>query len=101
VGAGLSYKINEKWSIASGYSFEYKFSNQYSGAPGSRGRFLEKGTQKSAHLGRLKVGYSTVSSFLKKKALVPLVAAYKLTKTFAGSNIENKTRHELSVSLFF
>ncbi len=101
VGAAAILKLDESIKLGSGYNYEYKFEDKYSGAPDGRNRYLEGGTEKSAHLLKLEAGYSSVSKFLKKQALAPFIVSYQMTRTLSGTNVENQTRHELTFQLFF
>lgn len=99
--AGFDYVFNQKWDIASTLGYEHKLEDSYSGAPNGRGRFLEKGTSRSAEIARVQVTYSSVQAYLNKKSPIPSLVAYEISKTVAGSNVENQTTHEITLSLFF
>lgn len=101
VSAGFDYIINQRWDVASTLGYEHKLKDTYSGDPDGRGRFLEKGTSRSAEIAKIQVTYSSVQDYLNKKALIPSLVAYEVSKTLAGSNVENQTTHEITLSLFF
>lgn len=100
-GVAISRAWSQEIYFAGGYSYEYKMADSYSGAPDGRERFLERGTEKSAHLAKFEAGYSTVQGYFKKKFAAPMIVAYEFTQTLAGVNVENQNRHELTLSLFF
>lgn len=101
VGVGLTKPITPEVYLAGGYSYEYKMSDSYSGAPDGRGKYLEQNTEKSAHLAKLEAGYSTVQAYFRKQFAIPLIVAYEFTQTLTGVNVENQNKHELNFSLFF
>lgn len=101
LGAGLYHTFNGNWQMATQYSYEYKFADTYTGAPSGRAKYLEDGSEKSAHLARVEVTYSMVSDYFRKRASIPIEFFYELTKTLAGTNVENQTRHEFTARMFF
>ena len=100
-GVAVSYLHSSAVSFASGFYYQYKMKDSYSGAPNNRGRFLEEGTNKSAQILKGQVSYSTVQAYLSKKAALPGSIDYEISKTIAGTNVENQTAHTLTFSLFF
>ncbi|MEK6555381.1 MAG: hypothetical protein AABZ31_09085, partial [Bdellovibrionota bacterium] len=103
VGAsvGLAFAYDEALSFMSTYGYQYKFKDEFSGAPGGRERFLEDDTNRSAQTAKVQVSYSSVQDYLKKKAMLPGSVDYEIAKTMAGTNVENQTIHTLTLSLFF
>jgi hypothetical protein len=96
-----TYKFNSKYAAALGYTFEQKLRDQYSGAPGGRENFLEVGTERLAHVGKIEFTYSTIDSFMKKQSLIPGTIVYEVSKVFAGQNVENQFKHEVWLSVYF
>jgi hypothetical protein len=96
-----TYKFNSKYAAALGYTFEQKLRDQFAGAPGGRENYLEVGTERLAHVGKMEFTYSTIDSFMKKKAMIPGTIVYEVSKVFAGQNIENQFKHEVWLSVYF
>lgn len=96
-----TYKFNSKYATALGYTFEQKMQDKYSGAPGGRETYLQIGTDRLAHVGKMEFTYSTIDSFMKKKAMIPGTIVYEVSKVFAGQNVENQFKHEVWLSVYF
>lgn len=111
----LNEDIGDSWSLAAAaslrasaafthmfaYSYERKFSDSYSGAPNGRGSFLESHTSREAHLAKYEITYSSVAAYKAQKAMIPGTISYQLSQVVSGVNIENQTRHELWLKMFF
>ncbi|MCB0350798.1 MAG: hypothetical protein KDD38_06420 [Bdellovibrionales bacterium] len=98
---GASWQLTPNIMAASAYGIEQKFKDQYSGAPSGRNQFLENGTEREARIGKLEVIYSSVQDYLKGQALLPASIGYELSRIISGVNIENQTKHEVTLSVYF
>jgi len=101
LGFSRTNKINEVYSAAVGYSYEQKWHDRYAGAPGGREIFLEADSNRTAHVGKLEITYSSINNYLNKKALIPGTIIYEMSKVFAGQNTENQFKHEVWLSVYF
>lgn len=100
-GIGLSHTYDSAWSFAGAYYYQYKLKDSFSGAPNGRERYLESGTNKSAQIVKAQVSYSTIQAYFDKTFALPGSIDYEISKTMAGTNVENQTAHTLTFSLFF
>jgi hypothetical protein len=50
---------------------------------------------------KAQIVYSTVSSYFKKKSLLPMIASLEISDYVAGVNVERQLAQELNLMLFF
>jgi hypothetical protein len=102
VGASFFYKmLIPGFRAGLGLEHAQKTQDTYSGGRGWRYDLLSKNTDNRAERLRAGLEYSSTESYLKGKALLPLMVNYDFSETFAGRNTEHRMLHEFSLTLFF
>jgi hypothetical protein len=96
-----SYVYSKSLTTSFGYTYESKIQDDYTGIPNGRDTYLEEGTLRYAHIAKVEVTYSTVNDYLEKKIAVPGALNWEISRVFSGRNIENQTRYEATLSLYF
>ncbi len=84
-----------------GYDYETKQSDKYKGSRGMRYDLLENGTSTVSHIGRFKMSYTTLSSFVGGKSDVPYSITYAYSDIFSGKNVEREQTHEMLLKFYF
>jgi hypothetical protein len=101
VGSNLFYDWNDQLSLGTGYEFGNKEADAFSGDRGLRYDLLSKNTASNFHKVKAQIVYSTVSSYFKKKSLLPMIASLEISDYVAGVNVERQLAQELNLMLFF
>lgn len=101
VGSNVFYEWNDSWQFGTGYDFSMKSADQYKGSRGGRYDLLAANTESRAHRMKLEVTYSSVKSYFRKTALIPLMVSLEVSDVIAGVNIERQVVQELNFMMFF
>jgi hypothetical protein len=100
-GGNVFYEINDQWTVGSGYEYANKARDQYRGSGKGRYDLLSQNTESQSHRVKGEVAYSSVKSYFKKTALIPLVVSLEISDTIAGINVERQTVQEMNFMMFF
>lgn len=101
VGSNVFYEWNDSWQLGAGYDFSLKSADQYQGSRGGRYDLLATDTNSQAQRMKLEVTYSSVKSYFKKTALIPLMVSLEVSDVIAGVNIERQVVQEFNFMMFF
>lgn len=101
VGSSLFFEATDSWIFGAGYDFSTKESDQYKGAKNSRYDLLSKNTQTRFQRVKGEITYSSVKSYFKKTAFIPMIVSLEVSDVIAGVNVERQLVQELSVMMFF
>jgi len=107
IGDVVKWEINYRtaWTdaISTGVSYlgEKKAKDTYSGNRAYNYSLLSSNTDANVHKFELLAAYSSVNSYLKKKATIPFGVSYRYSNLFAGANVERQLAHELTLMVFF
>jgi hypothetical protein len=101
--AAVKYRINEIFSAATAYSFQYKQADSYIGGAFSPERYgyLERDTWQSMESAQAVLGLSTVPMFRRGAFAVPLDAALSYAHVFAGRNVGKIDLAVLELAAYF
>jgi len=97
----IEWKFSDQYKIVGGYAYGQKTADSYSGSEGRRYDLLTQNTAGYEHVVSVSVAYDTVTSYFKKKSLIPMIISYDVADTILGKNIERKTVQEINLILFF
>ncbi|WP_413581029.1 hypothetical protein [Bdellovibrio sp. HCB288] len=100
-GGNLFYDVNDQFSLGTGYEYANKEADSFQGSRGLRYDLLSKNTQSNYHKVKAQIIYSTVSSYFKKKSLLPMIASLEISDYAYGVNVERQLAQELNLMLFF
>lgn len=101
VMAGAGYKHNSNWTTTVAVQHEEKQQDRYSNSNVGNSAILEQNTRAEANIGKIELGYSTVDDYFAKKAAIPMDVYFEISTVMSGVNIENQTRHELWLMMYF
>lgn len=101
VGGNLFYEITDSWMVGGGYDYSTKDADRYTGERGTRYDLLATNSASTAHRVKAEITYSSVKSYFKKTAVIPLMVSFQVSDTFSGVNIERQTAQEMNLMLFF
>jgi hypothetical protein len=101
LGSNVFYELNDSWQLGAGYDFSMKASDKYSGAKNSRYDLLATNTDSQAQRMKFEVTYSSVKSYFRKTALIPLMVSLEVSDVVAGMNIERQVVQEFNFMMFF
>ncbi|MBT6326929.1 MAG: hypothetical protein HOJ35_13255 [Bdellovibrionales bacterium] len=103
IGAVAGKFRHEGWKVETGYTYQYKQSDKYSGEVFSSERYnwLEQNTEQEMHTVQLIAGFDTLSLFKKKKFPVPLSLTVNHTQVVKGKNVVNDPLTSVDFSMFF
>lgn len=91
VGASLGgrYRLHKLVSVGTGYGFQYKMKDSYSGSQYSADRYqyLEKDSEQTMQSGIIGLTFSTIPLFRAQKFALPLEAGISYSHVFAGRNV--------------
>lgn len=100
-GGNAFYEITDSWTVGAGYDYSRKNTDTYHGERGGRYDLLAENSNTTAHRVKAELTYSSVNSYFKKAALIPMMISYQVSDTFAGLNIERQLTQEMSLIMFF
>jgi hypothetical protein len=100
-GGNLFYDWTDQLGFGTGYEFANKEADSFTGSRGLRYDLLSKNTASTYHKVKAQIIYSTVSSYFKKKSLLPMIASLELSDYIAGANVERQLAQEINLMLFF
>jgi hypothetical protein len=91
------------WSASSGYSFQYKGADRYTGSQfeSNRYKWLEQDTRQNMHSAVFVAGFDTLDLFKAKQFPVPLSLSISHSRVFAGKNVVNDPLTAIDFSMFF
>lgn len=101
VGSNLFFEFNDSLTVGGGYEFSQKEKDAYRGAKNSRYDLVSANTALKAQRAKMEVSYSTVKSYFRKAALIPLILAFEVSDVVAGTNVERQLVQEFNLMLFF
>ncbi|MNL18447.1 hypothetical protein D3C87_1395920 [compost metagenome] len=78
-----------------------KAADKYAGSRNARYDLLATNTNSQAHRMKLEVTYSSVKSYFRKSALIPLMLSLEVSDVIAGVNIERQVVQEFNFMMFF
>lgn len=100
-GAAIGINFSDSFSLVSSYETLSKDEDMISGGNSGRVDLLTKESNSKATYVSNQLSYSTVKSYFKKTSAIPLIAAYSISDTIAGKNIERRLQHDIKLMLFF
>lgn len=95
------YELNDQWTLGAGYEHLAKNGDHYSGGRGRRYDLLSQNTDLSAQRVKGEVTYSSVKSYFKKTAVLPMMLSLEVSDVVAGYNVERQQLQEMNLMLFF
>ncbi|WP_413288853.1 hypothetical protein [Bdellovibrio sp. HCB337] len=101
LGSSLIYDFSDSFSVGAGYEAYQKAKDTFTGGKGSRYDLLSANTALSARKAKLEITYSSVKSYFRKTALLPMIMALEISDVVAGVNVERQLTQELNLMLFF
>lgn len=101
LGGNAFYEITDSWMLGAGYDYSTKDKDVYRGDRNSRYDLLAVNSASTAHRVKAELTYSTVNSYFKKKAIIPMMISYQISDVFAGVNIERQLAQEMNLMMFF
>lgn len=106
IGSAVKWEMTDSFNTGVGYSFEQKQKDWIAGSEKGDASLLVKNTDSQASLAKLELNYSTIKDFKNKKASVPATLSYEISQVVnnpiaRNKNIENQTRHDLWLSIYF
>lgn len=102
LGSNAFYEFNDHWILGAAYEYSQKGSDSFRGpAAAARYDLLSKQTGLHAQRVKAELTYSSVKSFFKKAALLPMMLSLEVSDVIAGRNVERQRVQELNVMLFF
>ena len=101
--AGARYTMKRLYTASTGYAFQYREPDKYTGSKYSpvRYSYLEKDTEQTMHTANLGLTFSTVPLYLTKQFAVPLEASLGYSKVLAGRNVGDIELYTFEFSMFF
>lgn len=97
----LNYKLSDEWMTSTIYSLEYTEKSDYKSSSPVADNILENDTEKVSHVGRVNLGYSTVSLYKEKKFFMPMSFNVAFQTVLGGKNVPKYSRGDFEVRLFF
>ncbi|XGC80442.1 hypothetical protein ACES2L_14010 [Bdellovibrio bacteriovorus] len=101
LGQNTFFELNDSWTFGAGYEYAVKSQDEYTGQKNSRYDLLALNTNSQAHKVKAEASYSTVNSFFKKKALIPMILTVEISDVISGQNVERQLAQEMNVMVFF
>lgn len=101
VGGNAFYEFSDSWTLGAGYDYSTKEKDVYRGDRNTRYDLLALNSASTAHRVKAELTYSTVNSYFKKTALIPMMISYQISDVFAGVNIERQLAQEMNLMMFF
>ncbi|WP_374075601.1 hypothetical protein [Bdellovibrio bacteriovorus] len=101
IGGNLFYEVSDTWTVGGGYEYSLKNEDSYSGSKNSRYDLLALNTDMKAQRVKAEVSYSSVKSYFKKTALIPMIVSIEVSDVIAGLNVERQLVQELNLMMFF
>ncbi len=101
IGLQALADVFENLQVSLDYKIGAKAEDKYAGSGNSRYELLSKNTSSRWQKVSAEVVYSTVKSYLNKKAMLPMMISLSVFDTIAGTNTERKSGQELAMTLFF
>ncbi|WP_253696441.1 hypothetical protein [Bdellovibrio bacteriovorus] len=101
LGSNLFYEMSDSWTFGGGYEYSTKFEDQFSGTKNSRYDLLALNTEMRAQRVKAEVSYSSVKSYFKKTAVIPMIVSLEVSDVIAGVNVERQLVQELNLMMFF
>lgn len=101
VGGSISYNFSSEWILALGLDHMEKTKDIYSGSLNGDYSLLSKDTAGFSQRIQYELSYDSVSQFLRKKALIPMILALNFSDTYNGKNVERLMQTEMTATLFF
>jgi hypothetical protein len=101
VGSNLFYEFTDSWQIGAGYDYSMKASDKYAGSRNARYDLIAVNSDSQAHRMKVEVTYSSIKSYFRKTALIPLMFTLEVSDVVAGMNIERQMVQEFNFMMFF
>jgi len=101
LGSNVFYELNDEWTLGTAYEVSRKTEDRYQGAAGTRYDLLSRNTELKAERVKGEVTYSSVKSYFKKSAIIPMMVSLEVSDVIAGYNVERQLVQELNLMLFF
>lgn len=101
LGTSLFYELSDAWIAGASYESSKKNSDQYSGREGTRYDLLGKNTHARAERAKFEITYSSVKSYFRKTALLPMMLSLEISDVIRGANVERQLVQDWNLILFF
>lgn len=101
LGAAIGFNFGDNISLVSSYEVLKKNEDSISGVTSGRQDLLTQQSDSQATYVANQISYSTVKSYFNKTSAIPFIAAYQISDTIAGKNIERRLQHDIKFMLFF
>lgn len=96
-----NYQLTDLWSTSLLYSLEYVEPTDYISSNPRADNILEENSEKISHIGRINLGFSTLSLYQQKRFFMPMNLNLAIQSIFAGKNVPKYERADFEVRLFF
>ncbi len=101
VGGNMFVEVTDSFSLGGGYENSQKQADSFSGSRNARYDLLSKNTNMKAQRVRGLISYSSVKSFFRKTALLPMIVTLEVSDVVAGENVERQLVQEMNLTMFF
>ncbi|WP_253715856.1 hypothetical protein [Bdellovibrio bacteriovorus] len=101
VGGNLFYEASDSWTLGAGYDINAKEADQFKGSKNSRYDLLATNTRTQFQRVKGEISYSSVKSYFKKSAVLPMIVSLEVSDVISGVNVERQLVQELNVMMFF
>ncbi|WP_374029135.1 hypothetical protein [Bdellovibrio bacteriovorus] len=101
LGGNMFYELTDSWTLGAGYEYAVKEEDHFAGSRPSRYDLLSLNTDMKAQRVKGEISYSSVKSYFKKTALIPMIVSLEVSDVIAGHNVERQLLQELNVMMFF
>lgn len=96
-----NYRLSDQWGTSLTYTMEYKEPDDYRSAKPASDKILEEGTERSSHIAKFSLGYSTLNLFQQKKFFLPISFTLGVQTILTGKNTPKYERADFQVRLYF
>lgn len=93
--------FSDEWTTSLGYIFEYKEADKFKSPYTVADTILKMDTEKNSHTAKLKLNFSTVSLYQRKKFVAPLNLNVSAQTILRGKNVPKYHRADFEIALYF
>ncbi len=101
LGGNIFFEMNDSWTFGAGYEHFWKSEDSFEGSRHARYDLLSVNTAMKAQKVKAEISYSSVKSYFKKTALIPMIVSLEVSDVIAGMNVERQLVQELNLMMFF
>lgn len=96
-----TFHFSDEWTTSLGYIFEYKEADKYKSPYAATDAILKIDTEKNSHTAKLKLNFSTVSLYQRKKFIAPLNMNISAQTILRGKNVPRYQRADFEIAFYF